>query len=82
MRTVRYLLVNDRDGRVLAELASVEQALRLLERIGRRRPALAAGVSLVRFSESQGSVVGTSTSASLRVLPELPGAPGVADLRR
>ena len=77
-----YLLVDDSDSRVLAELDSAEQGLRLLERLGRRHRDLAAGLSVVHFSETHGSLVAHSTSITMRVLPELPGAPGVPDLRR
>jgi hypothetical protein len=77
-----YLLVNDNDGRVLTEFESAEQALRLLERLSRRHPDLAASLGLVHFRDAQGNVAGSSTSITLRVLPELPGAPGVPDLRR
>lgn len=76
-----YLLVNDSDGEVLGEFESAEQALRLLERVSRRKPDLAASLSVVQFREVQGSLAGTSTSIRMRVLPELEGAPGVPDLR-
>ena len=76
-----YLLVNDSDSRVVAELESADQALRLLERVSRRHPDVAAGLSVVSFHDNQGSLAGASISVSVRVLPELPGAPGVPDLR-
>jgi hypothetical protein len=76
-----YLLVNENDGRVLGELDSADQGLRLLERLTRRHPDLGAGISVVHFSDAQGSLAGASTSVTVRVLPELPGAPGVPDLR-
>jgi hypothetical protein len=79
---VACLLVDDSDGRVVAELESAEQALRLLERVVRRRPELAGGLSIVYFADSQRSLAATSSSIRISVLPELPGAPGVADLRR
>jgi hypothetical protein len=51
-----------------------------VERLSRRD--LAAGLSVVRFQDTHGSLAGVSTSITVRVLPELPGAPGVPDLRR
>ncbi len=77
-----YLLVNDSDSRVLAELESADQALRLLERLSRRHPDVAAGLSVVNFQDSHGTLAGASSSIRVRVLPELPGFPGVPDLRR
>ena len=77
-----YFLVDDTDGRVLAELESAEQALRLLERASRHKSKLTDSLCVVRLEESPGSVVGVSTSTTLRALPELPGATGIPDLRR
>ena len=77
-----YLLVDDTDGRVLAQLESSQQALRLLERVSRHDARLTDSLCVVRLEESQGSVVGVSSSTTVRVLPELPGAAGVPDLRR
>ena len=76
-----YLLVDDSDASVVAELESVEHALRLLERLHDRDPELATSFSVVRFEEAQGTLAGSSASIAARVLPELPGAPGVPDLR-
>jgi hypothetical protein len=76
-----YLLVDDTDGRVLGEFESSGWAMRLLERLHRHDPEAAGRFSIVSFGEHSGSLGGISTSVRLRVLPELPGAPGVPDLR-
>jgi len=76
------LLVDDSDGRVVATLDRAEQALRLLERVTRHNPDLGAGLSVVHFRDGPGSVVSASSSLRVRVLPDLPGARGVPDLRR
>jgi hypothetical protein len=76
-----YLLVDDTDGRVLGEFESGERALRLLERIRERHPQAAAGLCLVHFGEHVGSLSSVSSSVKLRLPPELPGAPGIPDLR-
>jgi hypothetical protein len=64
---VRYLLVDDRDGTVLAEFASPRQAARLLARQG--RDALAQPpVSLVRVAHDQGGLSDVSSMVSVRLL--------------
>ena len=77
-----YLLVDDTDGRVLAELEGAEHALRLCEMISRRNPRLSETLCVVHLEECAGSLAGVSTAITLRVLPELPRASGIADLRR
>jgi hypothetical protein len=72
---VRYLLVDDRDGRVLAELASAEQAVRLLGRFA-RMPHASSTVSLVQLDDHQGSLTGISSTVSMRPLPPLMEKPG------
>jgi hypothetical protein len=67
---VRYLLVNDRDGRVLAELASAEQAARLLARYA-RNPDGDSRVSLVRLDHHEGSLTDVTSMVTMRVLPSL-----------
>ncbi len=76
-----YLLVDDTDGRVLGEFESSERAMRLLERFHRRNAETSARFSVVSFGDHVGSLGAISTSVRLRVLPELPGASGVPDLR-
>jgi hypothetical protein len=65
---VRYLLVDDTDGRVLAELASPVQAARLLARQV-RNPDRAPPVSLVRLDHQQGSLSDITSMVSIRLLP-------------
>jgi predicted house-cleaning NTP pyrophosphatase (Maf/HAM1 superfamily) len=77
-----YLLVDDGDGRVLAEFEDGGQALRFLERFSRHASDVADGVCVVRVEERVGGMTAVSTSTTLRTLSELPGVPGVPDLRR
>jgi acetylornithine/succinyldiaminopimelate/putrescine aminotransferase len=67
---VRYLLVDDRDGKVLAELASAQQAALLLGRL-ERNPHEAPKVSLVRLAHQQGSLIDITSMVSVRLLPPL-----------
>ena len=63
----RYLLVDDRDGRVLAELASPRQAGLLLSRLeddSQGGPA----VSVVRLDHQEGSLTGVSSTVTMRPL--------------
>jgi hypothetical protein len=64
---VRYLLVDNRDGRVLAEFASAWQAALLLCLLERDSPE----VSLVRFHHQQGSLIDITSMVSVRPLPPL-----------
>jgi len=59
----QYLLVRDNDGAILAELDSAESAIRMLDALGDipRR-----GLSLVRFRDTPGEVVGTQSIISMR----------------
>ena len=66
----RYLLVDDRDGRVLAELASVQQAMQLLGRFPGNSPG-SPTVRLVRLDHQQGSLIETTSTVSMRPLPPL-----------
>jgi hypothetical protein len=67
---VRYLLVDDRDGRVLAELASLQQAARLLARHA-RKPHGDLPVSVVRLDHQQGGLTDITSMVSMRPLPPL-----------
>ena len=59
----RYLLVRDSDGAILAEFDSAESTLRaLLVNEDFRGP----GLSVVRFHEHLGEIVGTSSLVSVR----------------
>ena len=66
----RYLLVDDRDGSVLAELASAEQAARMLARHA-GSPDSGSGVSVVRLNHQQGSLTSVTSIVSMRPLPSL-----------
>jgi hypothetical protein len=63
---VRYLLVDDRDGRVLAELTRAELSARSLARLA-RNPA----VSLVRLSHEGGDLTDVTSLVSMRPLTPL-----------
>ena len=63
-----FLLVDDRDGRVLAHFVDGAEALRMLDELDREDPASAGSLSLVRFDDRQGSVIGTETTTRLRPL--------------
>ncbi len=65
----RLLLVDDRDGRVLAELEDAESALCLLDEAAREDPELADALCLVRFDSRTGTLVGAETTRRVRVLP-------------
>ena len=63
----RYLLVDDRDGRVLAELASPQQAVRLLSRL-KDTPQGGPPVRVVRLDHQQGSLTEVTSMVSMRPL--------------
>ena len=63
-----FLLVDDRDGRVLCEIADPLTALRLVEKLGHDHPELAEVLTLVRFGGSQGSLIGTNVTTRVRSL--------------
>jgi hypothetical protein len=63
-----FLLVDDRDGRVLAEIADSVDAFRMLDELQQDRPDLASALCLVRFDEHQGSLIGTETTSRVRPL--------------
>ena len=65
---VRYLLVDDRDGRVLAELAGAHQATRVLARHA-REPHDEPPVSVVRLDHQQGSLTDITSMVTMRQLP-------------
>ena len=64
---VRYLLVDDRDGGVLAELASPLQAARMLARQARSWHG-DPPVSVVRIGHQQGGLSEVSSVVSIRLL--------------
>jgi hypothetical protein len=63
-----FLLVDDRDGRVLEEIGNPVEAFRLLDELKEDHPELAETLCLVRFDERQGSLVGTETTTRVRPL--------------
>ena len=74
----RYLLVDDEDGRILVELASPEQAMRLLARLDRFARA-DPHVSLVRLDDQQGELIGVSSHVAIRLLAPLVEHPAAAE---
>ena len=63
-----FLLVDDRDGRVLLEIADPIEAFRALDELRLKAPDLAEAICLVRFDARQGSLVGTETTTRMRPL--------------
>jgi hypothetical protein len=62
------LLVDDRDGPVLAQFDNAVDGLRTLSELEDHDPDLARALCLVRFDGSQGSIVGTEATTRLRPL--------------
>jgi hypothetical protein len=65
---VSLLLVDDQDGRVVAEVESQEQALRLLACLDSADPELAESLCIVAFHEGQGGLLGVDSSLTMRTL--------------
>ena len=63
------LVVDDRDGRIVAELESEEEALRVLEALAREDTSTSPPYCLVEFFSSQGAIFGAETSIKIRPLP-------------
>jgi hypothetical protein len=63
-----FLLVDDRDGRVLEKIEDPLEAFRVLDELKQDHPELAGTLCLVRFDERQGSLVGTETTTRVRPL--------------
>jgi hypothetical protein len=63
-----FLLVDDRDGRVLAEIGDPLEAFRVLDELQDDHPELAGVLCLVRFDGRQGSLIGTETTSRVRAL--------------
>jgi hypothetical protein len=63
-----FLLVDDRDGRVLMEIGEPANAFRLLDRLRENHPDLAQVLCLVRFDGTQGSLMATETTTRVRPL--------------
>jgi hypothetical protein len=62
------LLVDDRDGRIVAELESEAQALRILEAMAADDPRVPEYLCLVECRSNHGSLVETDTTVKLRAL--------------
>jgi hypothetical protein len=62
------LLVDDRDGRIVAELESEDQALAVLEGMARDDETVPEYLCLVEFHSVRSSVLGTDTSIKIRTL--------------
>ena len=62
------LLVDDRDGRIVAELESQEEALLVLESLADEDPDTADSLCIVVFHDRSGGMVGTESSVTLRPL--------------
>jgi hypothetical protein len=63
-----FLLVDDREGRVLAEIDDASEAFRVLDDLEQRHPELAGALCLVRFDEHRGSLIGTDSTTRVRPL--------------
>jgi hypothetical protein len=64
----QFLLVDDRDGSVIAELASPEQAVRLLRRFD-ATPQGRHPISVVRLEQQGGELSEISSVVAVRTLP-------------
>jgi hypothetical protein len=62
------LLVDDRDGRIVAELESEDEALAVLEAMVGEDERLPEYLCLVELRSARGSVLGTDTSIKFRTL--------------
>jgi hypothetical protein len=63
-----FLLVDDRDGRVLDEIDDPVEAFRVLEKMEQDHPDLASALCLVRFDGREGSLIRTETTSRIRPL--------------
>ena len=64
------LLVDDRDGRIVAELQSEEEAVRVLEAMAREDASVPEYLCLVDLHSNHGSVLGTDKSIKIRTLSQ------------
>ena len=63
-----FLLVDDRDGRVILEIGNPLQALRLLDELEQDEPELAQNLSLVRLDGHEAALIGTDTTMRIQSL--------------
>jgi hypothetical protein len=64
---VSLFLVDDTDGRILAELETLDEAIEMMDCLARDPEA--AGLCLVEFGRGGGTLAGFESSTTLRVLP-------------
>ena len=62
------VLVDDRDGRVITELESPEQGLRLLEAMAKDDPDTPEYLCIVALDYRPGAILGTESSVTIRPL--------------
>lgn len=62
------LLVDDRDGRIVAELESEDEALAVLRAMATAEDRFPENLCLVDCRSERGSVIGTDTSVKIRTL--------------
>ena len=64
-----FLLVDDRDGRVVAELEDPQEALDLLEGHAMDDPDAPDYLCIVVFQDHAGAMLATESSVTIRSLP-------------
>ena len=63
------LLVDDRDGRVVAQMETAEDAQRVLEAWARDDGSIPDHLCLIELGSHQGPLLGTESSVKIRPLP-------------
>ena len=63
------LVVDDRDGRVVTELATLEDAQLVLEGWAKDDGSIPHYLCLVEVSSHHGAILGTDTSVKIRPMP-------------
>jgi hypothetical protein len=63
------LLVDDRDGRIVAEIETEEQATQVLDGWARSDGSLPEYLCLVELHAHDGAILGTETTIRIRPLP-------------
>ena len=67
-RGLSYLLVDDRDGRIVAELETEDHVLRVLEAMASDDPSLPDYLCVVEMRSKHGSVFGSDSCIKIRTL--------------
>jgi hypothetical protein len=62
------LLVDDRDGRVVAELETQEEAWRCIETMAREDGGIPDYICLVEFHSQPGAILGADSTVKIRPL--------------